>query len=52
MYGRTPIDIEEFRESFLSWASVNIVAKREKQQPVASDFQIKQVRRVKHGSLR
>ena len=52
MYDRTPIDIEEFRESFLSWASVNIVANREKRQPVASDFQIKEVRRVKPGSLK
>lgn len=51
MYSREPVDIEEFRESFLRWASVRLVAKEEDLEPKASDFQIKSVRRVKADCL-
>ena len=51
MYSRDPIDIEDFRKTFLHWNSVRIVAEREDRQPKANDFQIKQVRRIKLDSL-
>lgn len=51
MYSRDPITIEDFRESFLEWYSVRFVAERDKRQPKAEEFQIKQVRRVKLDCL-
>ncbi len=47
MYSREPISIEDFRHTFLRWASVRIVAKRDDVEPKADEFQIKQVRRVR-----
>jgi hypothetical protein len=46
MYSREPESIEDFRESFLRWGSVKIVAKEEDCEPEAAEFQIKSVRRV------
>jgi len=46
MYSRLPISIEQFRETFLRWGSVTIVAREEHREPQAADFQIKAVRRV------
>lgn len=46
MYSREPDSIEDFRETFLRWGSVKIVAKEEDREPEADEFQIKSVRRV------
>jgi hypothetical protein len=46
MYGRTPVGIDDFRETFLEWGSVKTVAEDEDVEPKAEDFQIKAVRRV------
>jgi hypothetical protein len=46
MYSREPLNVEDFRTTFLRWKSVKIVAEKEKCEPKASDFQIKAVRRV------
>ena len=46
MYSREPVSIEDFRETFLHWGSVKIVAKEEDREPEADEFQIKAVRRV------
>lgn len=37
---------ENFRKTFLGWASVTIAAEQEPREPKAADFQIKTVRRV------
>jgi hypothetical protein len=46
MYSREPTSVEDFRETFLRWKSVRIVAEKEHREPKAADFQIKAVRRV------
>ncbi|HEY1599466.1 MAG TPA: hypothetical protein VGG64_07680 [Pirellulales bacterium] len=46
MYSREAIPIEDFRDSFLHWGSVTIVAEEEDLEPTADEFQIKSVRRV------
>ena len=46
MYTREPVSIEDFRETFLRWGSVKIVAEKEDREPEAAEFQIKSVRRV------
>jgi hypothetical protein len=46
MYSREPLSIEDFRETFLQWNSVRIVADQEQRKPKAAEFQIKAVRRV------
>src|SRR5262249_49641816 len=46
MYNREPMAIEDFRHTFLEWGSVKTVAKEEKRNPQAIEFQIKAVRRV------
>jgi hypothetical protein len=46
MYSREPVSIEDFRETFLRWGSVKIVAEKEDREPEADEFQIKSVRRV------
>jgi hypothetical protein len=46
MYSREPVPIDEFRKSFLRWASVKIVAEDKGLEPKPEDFQIKAVRRV------
>jgi hypothetical protein len=46
MYSREPMKIEDFRNTFLEWGSVKTVAKNEKRQPKADEFQIKKVRRA------
>ncbi|HEV3022859.1 MAG TPA: hypothetical protein VGX76_10335 [Pirellulales bacterium] len=46
MYSREPVSIEDFRETFLRWGSVRIVAENEDLEPEADEFQIKAVRRV------
>jgi len=46
MYSREPVSIEDFRETFLRWGSVKIVAGKEDRDPEADEFQIKSVRRV------
>src|SRR4051794_18231057 len=46
MYTRDPMTIKDFRGTFLEWGSVTTVAKNEKRQPNADEFQIKKVRRA------
>ena len=46
MYSRRPLSIEAFRETFLRWKSVKLVAERDTLKPKAAEFQIKAVRRV------
>jgi hypothetical protein len=46
MYSREPETIEDFRDTFLRWRSVKIVAEKEDREPEADEFQIKSVRRV------
>jgi hypothetical protein len=46
MYSREPVSIDDFRETFLRWRSVKIVAEEEDREPEADEFQIKSVRRV------
>jgi hypothetical protein len=46
MYSREPEPIEDFRETFLEWGSVETVAEDEDREPKADEFQIKAVRRV------
>lgn len=46
MYDRQPVALEEFRETFLRWGSVKVVAKEEGRKPDAAEFQIKAVRRA------
>ncbi len=46
MYGREPVSIEDFRETFLRWDSVKIAAEEDGREPEADEFQIKSVRRV------
>lgn len=46
MYSREPDSIADFRETFLRWGSVKIVAEEEDVEPEADEFQIKSVRRV------
>lgn len=46
MYTRVPVAIDRFRETFLRWKSVRLVAEQEESTPRAADFQIKAVRRV------
>lgn len=46
MYGRKPLPIQDFRQTFLRWKSVTIAAEQQQREPKAADFQIKAVRRV------
>jgi hypothetical protein len=46
MYNREPMNIEDFRHTFLKWASVKTVAEDEGRSPKADEFQIKALRRV------